>query len=109
MTSRRSGNTSANGATVLLQAVRAAAGIAMLPTYLAAPLIAGGELAVVLPGHEPEAMGIHGVSTSRRQMPLIVRSFLDFLAARFGEEPEWDRPLRWAAESGRPAKRARLE
>jgi hypothetical protein len=26
-------------------------------------------------------------------MPLIVRSFLDFLAARFGEEPEWDRLL----------------
>jgi hypothetical protein len=36
-------------------------------------------------------MGIHGVYTSRRQMPLIVRSFLDFLAQRFGDEPAWDR------------------
>jgi hypothetical protein len=31
------------------------------------------------------------VYTSRRQVPLIVRSFLDFLAQRFGEQPEWDR------------------
>ena len=88
-----SGTISANEATVLLQAVRAHAGIAMLPTYLVAPLIAGGELVVVLPDYTLETMGIHGVYASRRQMPLIVRSFLDFLAARLGEEPEWDRAL----------------
>jgi DNA-binding transcriptional LysR family regulator len=88
-----SGNISANEATALLQAVRADAGIAMLPTYLVAPLIAAGTVAVVLPGYVLDTMDIFGVYTSRRQMPLIVRSFLDFLAARFGEEPEWDRAL----------------
>ena len=88
-----SGNISANEATVLLQAVRAHAGIAMLPTYLVAPLITTGELVAVLPDYALDTMGIHGVYASRRQMPLIVRSFLDFLAARFGEEPEWDRLL----------------
>ncbi|MGO1068771.1 LysR family transcriptional regulator [Lysobacter sp. CA199] len=88
-----SGNLSANEATALMQAVRADAGIAMLPTYLVAPRIAAGELAVVLPGYAPEPMGIYGVYASRRQMPLIVRSFLEFLAARFGETPEWDRAL----------------
>jgi DNA-binding transcriptional LysR family regulator len=87
------GNISANEATVLLQAVRAHAGIAMLPTYLVAPLITAGELVIVLPDYTLDTMGIHGVYASRRQMPLIVRSFLDFLAARFGEEPEWDRSL----------------
>lgn len=86
-----SGNISANEATVLLQAVRANAGIAMLPTYLVAPLIATGQLVIVLPAHALDTMGIHGVYASRRQMPLVVRSFLDFLAARFGEDPEWDR------------------
>ncbi|MDR6840748.1 LysR family transcriptional regulator [Pseudoxanthomonas sacheonensis] len=85
------GNISANEATALLQAVRADAGIAMLPTYLVSPLIRRGELVVVLPDYAVDSMGIYGVYTSRRQMPLIVRSFLDFLAARFGEEPEWDR------------------
>jgi DNA-binding transcriptional LysR family regulator len=88
-----SGNISANEATVLLQAVRAHAGIAMLPTYLVAPLITTGELVAVLPDYALDTMGIHGVYASRRQVPLIVRSFLDFLAARFGEEPEWDRLL----------------
>lgn len=86
-----SGNISANEATALLQAVTADAGIAMLPTYLVSPLIRTGELVVVLPDYAVDTMGIYGVYTSRRQMPLIVRSFLDFLAARFGEEPEWDR------------------
>jgi DNA-binding transcriptional LysR family regulator len=88
-----SGNISANEAAVLTQAVRAHAGIAMLPTYLVAPMIASGELQVVLADYSLEAMGIHGVYTSRRQMPLIVRSFLDFLAQRFGDQPEWDRGL----------------
>jgi DNA-binding transcriptional LysR family regulator len=85
------GNISANDATVLAQAVRAHAGIAMLPSYLVAPMIAAGELRVVLAEFSLDVMGIHGVYTSRRQMPLIVRSFLDFLAQRFGDEPEWDR------------------
>ena len=85
------GNISANEATALLRVVAANAGIAMLPTYLVSPLIRAGELVVVLPDYSVDAMGIYGVYTSRRQMPLIVRSFLDFLTARFGEEPEWDR------------------
>jgi hypothetical protein len=33
-------------------------------------------------------------------MPPLVRSFLDFLAGRFGEAPEWDRDL-----PGQPASR----
>lgn len=85
------GNLTANDAFALLQAVHADAGIAMLPTYLVAPLVRSGELSAVLPDHRLDVMGIYGVYGSRRQMPLIVRSFLDFLAARFGETPEWDR------------------
>jgi DNA-binding transcriptional LysR family regulator len=77
------GSISANEASVLLQAVRADAGIAMLPTYLVSPLIRAGELVVVLPDYTVATMGIYGVYTSRRQMPLIVRSFLDFLVERF--------------------------
>ena len=95
------GNISANDATVLLQAVRADAGIAMLPTYLVAPLIAAGTLVVVLPRYAPAAMGIYGVYASRKQMPLIVRSFLDFLAARFGDNPVWDRALPAALQYAR--------
>lgn len=85
------GPISANDATTLAQAVLADAGIAMLPTYLVAPPLARGELVVVLPDYTLATMGIHGVYTSRRQMPVLVRSFLDFLAARFGDTPAWDR------------------
>jgi len=92
------GNISANDATVLLQAVRADAGIAMLPTYLVAPLVVSGKLVVVLPGHAPGTMGIYGVYASRKQLPRIVRSFLDFLATRFGDNPEWDRVLAGSTE-----------
>ena len=84
------GSISANEASVLLQAVRADAGIAMLPTYQLASLIRSGELIAVLPDYEVPPMGIYAVYASRRQIPALVRSFLDFLSARFGEAPDWE-------------------
>ena len=77
------GNISANEASLLLEAVRAGAGIAMLPTYQIAPLLRSGELIEVLPDYEVEELGIHAVYASRRQLPTIMRSFLDFLVERF--------------------------
>lgn len=77
------GNISANEASLLLEAVRAGAGIAMLPTYQIAPLLRSGELVQVLPEYEPEEFGIHAVYASRRQLPALMRSFLDFLVERF--------------------------
>jgi DNA-binding transcriptional LysR family regulator len=78
-----SGNITANEATVLMEAVRADAGIAMLPSYQVGALLASGELVAVLPEYALDLMGIWGVYASRRQMPVIVRSALDFLAVRF--------------------------
>lgn len=83
-----SGNISANEASLLLEAVRAGAGIAMLPTYQIAPLLRSGELVEVLPGYTVESMAIHAVYASRRQLPTLMRSFLDFLVERFAS-PEF--------------------
>jgi DNA-binding transcriptional LysR family regulator len=81
----------ANEATVLLQAVLAGAGIGLLPTYLAGPALVSGALVRVLPAWEPEELGIHAVYTSRRHQPLLLRTFVDFLAARFdAQRPYWD-------------------
>ncbi|MEN5204614.1 LysR family transcriptional regulator [Stenotrophomonas sp. TWI700] len=80
------GNISANEASLLLEAVRAGAGIAMLPTYQIAPLLRSGELIEVLPDYEVEELGIHAVYASRRQLPTIMRSFLDFLVERFASQ-----------------------
>ncbi len=77
------GNISANEASLLLEAVRAGAGSAMLPTYQIAPLLRSGELVEVLPEYDVEGLGIHAVYASRRQLPTIMRSFLDFLVERF--------------------------
>ena len=81
----------ANEATALLQGALAGAGIALLPTYLAGPALARGELLRLLPQWEPEQLGIHAVYTSRRHQPLLLRSFVDFLAQRFDpQRPYWD-------------------
>jgi len=77
------GNISANEASLLLEAVRAGAGIAMLPMYQIAPLLQAGELVAVLPDHEVELLGLYAVYASRRQLPTIMRSFLDFMVERF--------------------------
>lgn len=86
-----SGNISANEVSVLCGAALEGAGIAMLPTYYAGEHLAAGRLKAILPQCKPQELGIYGVYASRRQMPLILRSMLDFLVDRLGSAP-WDKP-----------------
>ena len=81
-----SGSITANDASLLLEAVRAGAGIAMLPAYQVNPLLHAGELVKVLPGYALEEMAVYAVYTSRRQQSSLMRSFIDFLQGRFGSE-----------------------
>jgi len=85
------GSISANEVSVLCSAAVEGAGVAMLPTYYAAEYIASGKLQVILPQCKPQELGIYGVYASRRQMPLILRSMMDYLAERLGSAP-WDKP-----------------
>lgn len=85
------GNISANDATTIVQAALHGAGIALLPTYLAAPLIRSGQLVALLPDAKPRELGIHAVYAARKNMTAALRSMLDFLSHRFGPEPSWDR------------------
>ena len=78
-----SGNLSANESMALLAAAREGAGVALQPAFAAAPLIAAGQLVRLLPEHVPQALGIHGVYSSRRQMPAALRAMLDFLVEWF--------------------------
>ncbi|MGV8899714.1 MAG: LysR family transcriptional regulator [Burkholderiaceae bacterium] len=97
------GNISANEATSLLQATLADAGIALLPTFLVAPLIRSGKLILLLPEYRPREMGVYGVYASRKHMPASLRSMLDFLAQRFTAEPDWDAALLSVATDQNPA------
>ncbi|RMQ48463.1 LysR family transcriptional regulator [Pseudomonas cichorii] len=85
------GNLSTNDAITSLQAALCGAGIALLPTYLAAPLIKSGQLLPLLSQYQPLELSIHAVYTSRKHMSSALRALLDFLAERFAPEPLWDR------------------
>ena len=85
-----SGNISANDSTSIVQAALSGAGVALLPTYLAAPLIRAGHLVVLLPQAKPRELSIHAVYASRKHMSAALRTMLDFLAERFAPEPSWD-------------------
>ncbi|MNR76106.1 HTH-type transcriptional regulator DmlR [compost metagenome] len=87
------GNISANDATSLVQAALAGAGIALLPTFLAAPYLQSGQLLPLLPEYHPQEFGLYGVYASRKQMPATLRTMLDFLAERYTDEPDWDKAI----------------
>ena len=77
------GNLSGNESMALLAAVKEGAGIALQPVFAAAPLIASGQIVRLLPDYVPQVLGIHGVYSSRRQMPAALRAMLDFLVDWF--------------------------
>ena len=85
------GNISANDSTSIVQTALCGAGVAMLPTFLAAPLIHAGHLVALLPEVKPRDLSIYAVYTSRKHMSAALRTMLDFLADRFASEPSWDR------------------
>jgi DNA-binding transcriptional LysR family regulator len=87
------GNVSANDAASLMYLARAGAGVAMLPTYLTAPLLQRGNWCGSSDDFEPQVVGMYAVYASRKHMPATLRTMLDFLAARFTEVPAWDVPL----------------
>lgn len=83
------GNLGANDSQVLLAATIAGGGIAMQPAYETAQGIAEGSLVRVLPQLVPLPMGVYGVYSSRRHMPTLLRSVLDFLAECFSNPRHW--------------------
>jgi len=91
----------ANNGEMLLQAARAGVGIARLPTWFLAADVEAGTLVPLLDDVEQEANGIYavtppGVRATPAQASPKTRAFVEFLAARFGPEPPWDRVFRVA-------------
>ena len=89
-----SGNLSANESVVLLAGTLQGAGISLQPYYSAAPLLANGELVELLPGYQPQEMGIYGIYTTRKQMPATLRAMLDYLVEWFATDEQWRATLR---------------
>ncbi len=80
-----------NNGDVLRAAALAAQGIAMLPTFLVGADIRAGRLMVVLPEYPPTELGVFALYAPNRYLAAKTRLLIDFLAARFGERPAWDK------------------
>jgi DNA-binding transcriptional LysR family regulator len=79
-----------NNGEVLRAAALGGLGIASLPTFLVGPDISAGGLVTVLPAFPPPELGIFALYAPNRYLAAKTRVFIDFLAGRFGGEPEWD-------------------
>ena len=90
---RVGGRLESNYGEVVRDAAVAGLGIALHSTWHACGDIHAGRLQVVLPGYSFPDTGIHAVMPQRRLVPPRVRAFVDFLAARFGDNPPWERAL----------------
>lgn len=102
-TVRARGTMRANDADMLHEAALAGHGLVLMPTWFTGEDLAQGRLVPVLPGWRAELgpvsgpvtlpvdPGIHAVYLPDRRNSPKVRAFVDFLAARFGSPPYWDR------------------
>ncbi|HEY0011709.1 MAG TPA: LysR family transcriptional regulator [Allosphingosinicella sp.] len=75
---------------MLRAAAAAGLGLCILPSFIASPAIQSGEIEPVLRDYPLEEGGVHVVMPPGRATTARVRALVDFLAARFGPEPDWD-------------------
>jgi DNA-binding transcriptional LysR family regulator len=84
---------STNNGRIMLDAVLQGKGIAVLPTFLASPDLQSGAVVPLLLDFPFPTLHLSAVYPRRRYLPSKVKVLVDFLAARFGPEPSWDRDL----------------
>ncbi len=80
-----------NNGDVLRAAALVGRGITALPTFLVGPDIKDHKLRLVLPDYPPTELGIFALYAPNRYLAAKTRVLIDFLAARFGDTPNWDR------------------
>jgi DNA-binding transcriptional LysR family regulator len=80
-----------NNGDVLRAAALAGHGITNLPTFLVGPDVETGRLKVVMGRFTMTEFGIYALYAPNRYLAAKTRVLIDFLAARFGDKPAWDR------------------
>ena len=103
---RVSGTLFSNFGEALKQAALLGHGIALHPYYMVSEEIAAGRLAIVLPAWEPEPYDISVIYSSRQNLPVRVRRFVDFLKEWARTPPDWSvrgRTVRRKPAPRRPA------
>jgi DNA-binding transcriptional LysR family regulator len=84
------GNLRSNNAAVLLWAAQEGQGLVGLPTYMVGEALKSGRLRTVLDDYAAPCLTIRAVYPHSRHLSAKVRTFVDFLAVRFGRETSWD-------------------
>lgn len=97
-TVRVSGPLEVNSSLALHSALHQGLGLARVPWFVVGEDLAKGRLVHVLPEWSLAEQGIHALTTGTA--PRKVRVFIDFLRARIGEPPYWERRV---AATGRRA------
>ena len=86
-----SGNLRVNNGDALVAAAIAGQGLIYQPTFLVNGEIRAGRLVSVTLDHPAiEVAGVFALYPADRRPPAKVRTFIDFLARRFGSVPPWD-------------------
>lgn len=83
------GALSANETQVLLAAAVHGVGVSLQPAYAAAGPLASGRLQALLPGWQPQALGVHALYQPQRRVAPVLRALLDFLVEWFAEPGHW--------------------
>ncbi len=65
-------------------------GVVALPSFIAGADLQSGALVSLLEAYAPQDTAINAVYPHARHLSSAVRSFVDFLASRFGPRPYWD-------------------
>ena len=89
-TVRVSGNLRGNNGEILVNAAIEGLGVILQPTFLVFEALRQNRLVRVLSDWETDELSVFAVYPHRKFLPPKVRSFIDFLADRFGPEPYWD-------------------
>jgi DNA-binding transcriptional LysR family regulator len=87
------GTLHANNGDILSRAAADGLGVTVQPTFLVYELLREKKLMRVLEDWEAESLTIFAVYPSRQFLSPKVRSFIDFMVGRFGDEPYWDRGI----------------
>lgn len=82
---------SSNNGDLILQALEAGLGIAMLPTFLCQQAIDAGRLRPILQAYTPPPLELYIIYSSRRHLPRRVRELVEFLQAWFAAGPPWEK------------------
>lgn len=84
-----SGQLTSNISNILLKATLEGVGISQQPLASVSPLIQSGQLIHLLPDWEPKKLDVHFVYSSRKQMTLLHRRFIDFVVDKMSRNSIW--------------------